>query len=146
MQSGSQTMFGATKNLASEICVAPSIEFSSITKPLWLSWLGRCFSCKGRGFEPQSTNFFNCQISQFLGPARGGGRNGRPHLLFDSTSESEIFSYPKNMFETLFQLKNCGFYKILLITQVKQHQAMLVLGWVTAWKNMHLRGALRVKI
>ena len=61
------------KNLASEICVAPSIEFSSITKPLWLSWLGRCFSCKGRGFEPQSTNFFNCQISQFLGPARGGG-------------------------------------------------------------------------
>ena len=45
---------------------------------------------------------FYCQISQFLGPARGRGRNGRPHLLFDSTSESEIFSYPKNMFETLF--------------------------------------------
>ena len=35
-------------------------------------------------------------------PGEGGGRNGRPHLLFDSTSESEIFSYPKNMFETLF--------------------------------------------
>ena len=27
-----------------------------------------------------------------------------------TTIESEIFCYPKNMFETLFQLENYGFY------------------------------------
>ena len=126
-------MFGATKNLASEICVAPSIEFSSITTPLWLSWLGRCFSCKGWRFEPQSTNFFNCQISQFLGPARGGGVGTDGRTSFLTPPVNQKFSpTPK------ICLKLCSSSKIVDFTSFNRSLKLSNIRHVSTWMGDRL--------